>query len=141
MDMIRGPLHYLRAEKDSGSLLHAPQLHLIDRLQHFGIHKETKQLFEMANRSSFGTTDYFIDLANSLSYRCRPFAQDFETHAMKIICEDQLDLGIEKIDFKQIENLKFNYKKIVVVYLRKTSVKTDVKEACFLMLNIHSGWT
>ena len=94
MDMIRGPLHYLRAEKDSGSLLHAPQLHLVDRLQHFGIHKESHQLFEMANKSAFGTTDYFIDLANGFSYRCRPFAQDFETHAMKVVCEDRVDLGI-----------------------------------------------
>jgi len=142
---IKGPSRYIFAEKDKGSVMHAPQVEVVFTVQHFVQSLKDRQKLERikTNQATIGTMDFFIDLQFETVRNCRPFSQNYTSKTIGVLCGEQGVLSLKRLNQnpESISSFKLDMKRLVVVYPKKLSTKLDKVEICFAAVSLHTGWS
>lgn len=138
IDQIRGPLHFLSAEKDSGSISHSPQMKFLEELEHYSIDRSvSNQVTKLdSNHFTFGTQEYHIDLKKKVVRTCRPFATNFQAKTLQVMCSEEKSLEITDLKHESIQDFKIEYDKLLAVFTRLADIKTDKYEICYIFVDL-----
>lgn len=141
IDQIKGPLHSMTAEKDGGSLGHAPKMRFLEELEHFTVdRKYNNKIMQLPyTKHSFGTLANHIDLKAKIIRHCRPFASNFSSNCEHVMCSGGKNITLPNIEYDNIENVNFGYGKMIVVYSAKMDARTDKTNICYILINMKLG--